>query len=71
MKFVEQIVSASCPDCGEKIDLGPQPKEGQTVTCPECWAYLKVVNLEPLQLSWDTFELEDEEDETLDEDKGK
>ena len=67
MKVAAQTIITSCPDCGEKIDLGPQPEEGQMVTCPECWAYLKVVNLDPLILSWDTFELEDEEDEAQDE----
>jgi len=67
MKTITQALRASCPDCGEKIDLGPHPEEGQVVTCPECWAYLKVVNLDPLKLDWDTFELEDDEDEALDE----
>ena len=67
MKVATQTIIASCPDCGENIDLGPQPEEGQMVTCPECWAYLKVVNLDPLILSWDIFELEDEEDEAEDE----
>ena len=66
MKVAAQTIIASCPDCGERIDLGPEPEEGQMVTCPECWAYLKVISLEPLILSWDTFELEDEDDEAQD-----
>ena len=63
MKVAAQTVITSCPDCGEKIDLGPRPKEGQVVTCPECWAYLKVVKLNPLKLDWDTFDLEDDEED--------
>ena len=67
----KQIVTAVCPDCGEKIDLGPQLKVGLKVTCPECWAYLEIVNLDPLILSWDTFGLEDDEDdlENMEEDQ--
>lgn len=57
----EQTITAICPDCGERIDLGSQPQEEQEVTCPECWASLKVVSLDPPTLSWDTFEDEDEE----------
>lgn len=63
MKVATQTITASCPDCGEDVDLGPRPQEGQMITCPECWAYLKVENLDPLILNWDNFELEDEDDE--------
>jgi lysine biosynthesis protein LysW len=67
----EQVITAFCPDCGEKIDLGPQPEAGLKITCPECWAYLEIVNLEPLTLKWDTFGIEDDEDElqNMEEDK--
>ena len=47
MEVIEKINIAPCPDCGHNIDLGPQPKKGQSVTCPECWAYLEIVDLEP------------------------
>ena len=60
---IKQVVTALCPDCGEEIDLGSQFEVGLKVTCPECWAYLEIVNLEPLVLNWDTPELEDDEDE--------
>ena len=63
MDVVEKINRAPCPDCGHNIDLGPQPERGQSVTCPECWAYLKVVELKPLALSWDIFDSDDEEEE--------
>lgn len=69
MEVTTQSIIASCPDCGEEIDLGPQSEEGQIVTCPECWAYLKVVALEPLTLSWENFELDEEEDESDDDGK--
>ena len=45
-----------CPDCEYEIHLSSQVKLGEKVTCPECWAYLNVVNLEPLELAWVTEE---------------
>jgi lysine biosynthesis protein LysW len=69
MKKITQAMIASCPDCGESIDLGPQVEEGEMVTCPECWAYLKVINLEPLVLSWDSFEDDEDDDEEDDDDE--
>lgn len=50
-----------CPDCREKFTLKTQPFLKQRITCPNCWAYLEVVNLNPLRLEWDTIEEEDEE----------
>ena len=64
MNVAKRTATATCPDCGENIDLGPQSREGQKVTCPECWAYLEVASLEPLVLTWDTLALEDDEDES-------
>jgi lysine biosynthesis protein LysW len=63
VKSSEPSVMGSCPDCQFEVDLGPEPHLGQNVTCPECWAYLKVINLQPVELVWDIEEL-DEEDES-------
>jgi lysine biosynthesis protein LysW len=38
----------------------------QKVTCPNCWAYLEVVSLNPLRLSWDAGEYEEVWDEIID-----
>jgi len=53
-----QKMVAPCPDCDQPINLGYRPRQGQNVTCPNCWAYLKIVSLEPLELEWD-IEFED------------
>ena len=54
-------VAAACPDCGERFRLDPSPELGEMVTCPNCWAYLKVTRLEPIELQWDVFDEVDEE----------
>ena len=56
MSATEQTVTVACPDCEYEIDLGTVPEKGQRVTCPECWASLEVVSLEPLELAWETEE---------------
>jgi lysine biosynthesis protein LysW len=64
MNMAEQTVIVKCPDCNYEIDLGVVPELGETITCPECWAYLVVTSLNPLQLSWDMTETEDDDLET-------
>jgi lysine biosynthesis protein LysW len=49
---------ASCLECGQAIDLKSQPKEGQRITCPECGAFLEIINLEPLEFDWAFSEFE-------------
>ena len=49
---------AACPGCGWTIMPGAQPTEGQQVNCPNCGAYLEVINLEPLELDWAFTEFE-------------
>lgn len=56
MEVARQEITAFCPDCGTEIDLQIAPKKGQRVTCPECWAYLEVVSLDPLELAWEMEE---------------
>lgn len=50
--------SAICPDCNETINLGPNPYKGQKFSCPNCWAYLEVINLDPPELAWEVAEEE-------------
>jgi hypothetical protein len=53
---------ASCPGCGWMVSPGSWPKEGQEVTCPNCEAYLEVINVEPLELDWAFTEFESDWD---------
>lgn len=41
-----------CPDCDSTVDLGSNPKRGQTVTCGTCSAYLQVISVSPIELDW-------------------
>jgi alpha-aminoadipate carrier protein LysW len=54
-----------CPVCEGKIDVDEEDvDEGDTISCDECGASLKVVSTEPLELeSADEAEEEEEEDE--------
>ncbi len=54
-------VSTVCPDCHEKFTFQGPPKVGEKVMCPNCWAYLEIVGVNPLKLQWDTAELEEED----------
>ena len=54
-----------CPVCDGKIDVDEEDvDEGDTISCDECGAALKVVGTEPLELE----SAEDEEEEEDDED---
>lgn len=48
------IVTVPCPECEYEISLDFAPQKGEKVTCPNCWAYLEVINVDPLELQWDT-----------------
>lgn len=55
----------TCPVCDEKIDVDEDElDEGDTLSCDECGADLRVVTVDPLEL--EPLEEEDEEDESLD-----
>jgi len=56
--------TAECPQCGNEVNLGTQPKLGKLVECKECGAELEVVWLDPLELDWplDVDEFEEDED---------
>jgi alpha-aminoadipate carrier protein LysW len=53
-----------CPVCDGKIDVDEEDvDEGDTISCDECGAALKVVGTEPLELESAEDVEEDEEDE--------
>ena len=58
------MATALCPDCGQKIVIGPKPKKGQWVSCPHCNADLEIVSISPLELDWAAYD----EDEDFDDD---
>jgi alpha-aminoadipate/glutamate carrier protein LysW len=56
-----------CPECSSAIDVDEEEiDEGETISCEECGAALKVVSKNPLEIeAADDLEEEDEEDEDL------
>lgn len=56
------MAMAFCPECDTRIDLGPEPEEGQKVTCSNCGAYLQVVATSPIELDWVFEEYDDFDD---------
>ena len=60
-----------CPVCEGKIDVDEEDvDEGDTISCDECGADLKVVSTDPLELeSADEAEEEEEEDEEFQEEE--
>ncbi len=54
-----------CPVCEGKIDVDEEEvDEGETISCDECGATLKVIGTDPLELeSAEEIEEEDEEDD--------
>jgi alpha-aminoadipate carrier protein LysW len=61
-----------CPVCDGKIDVDEEDvDEGDTISCDECGAALKVVGTEPLELesAEDLEEEEEEEDGFLEEEE--
>jgi lysine biosynthesis protein LysW len=68
------MATALCPDCGQKIIIGPKPRRGQRVSCPHCDVDLEIVSTSPLELDWpefdadDDFEVDDWDDDEFDDD---
>ena len=53
-----------CPVCDGKIDVDEEEvDEGETISCDECGAALKVIGTAPLELESAEAPDEDEEDE--------
>jgi alpha-aminoadipate/glutamate carrier protein LysW len=61
----------TCPVCEGAIDVDEEDvDEGDTISCDECGADLKVVGTEPLEVeSAEELEEEDEDDEDFIEDE--
>ncbi len=61
----------TCPVCEGNIDVDEEDvDEGDTISCDECGADLKVVGTDPLELeSAEEVEEEDEDDEDFMEDE--
>jgi len=53
VKIQRHSVIVPCPECENDIYLGYSLMEGEKITCPICWAYLIVTDLNPLELNWD------------------
>ncbi len=60
MKSDKQPITVSCPDCDHEIRLGADLKRHDKVTCPNCWAYLEVISLDPLELAWEDTESDED-----------
>ena len=59
MKMTAVLVEARCPDCGEIINLGAEPRLGQVVTCRGCKQDFEVISLDPPKLDWGYDGVED------------
>ncbi len=53
-----------CPECDTQIRLNGSPRKGDQITCNSCGAYLKVVDLSPIELDW-----ADEDEDFIDEEE--
>ena len=60
MVTAKKMVTVSCLDCENPIELNYRPIEGQIINCPHCSAELEVINTQPLELE---FYCDDEEEE--------
>ena len=58
-----QVVTARCPDCGERIRLQGRIHIGRPVICSNCDAELEVIETEPVELDWIDDDDDDEDDE--------
>ena len=62
-----RVIRASCPDCGERIQLKGTVQVGLQVTCPNCDAELEVIETDPVELDW-VYDGDGYDDEDQDED---
>jgi alpha-aminoadipate carrier protein LysW len=61
----------TCPVCDSAIDVDEEDvDEGDSLSCDECGADLKVVSTEPLELE-SADDLEDEDDELSEDEEDK
>ena len=59
------MATAVCPECGSSVNVRGIPTLGQRVRCSDCRTQLRVIALQPLDLTWadEYFEEEKEEDD--------
>jgi len=56
--------TAQCPECGTTVNVSGTPKRGQSVRCGDCRTQLRVISLDPLNLTWaDEYVEEGEQDD--------
>jgi hypothetical protein len=62
MATVKKMVTVSCLDCDNPIELAFQPVNGQIITCPHCDVELEVINTQPVELDFYYEDWEDDDD---------
>ncbi len=68
IKILGRKIMVTCPVCDGDIDVDEEEvDEGDTLSCDECGASLKVLGKDPLELE-SADEEEDDDDEDLDDD---
>jgi lysine biosynthesis protein LysW len=53
------LVEARCPGCGQRVNLGAEPRLGQAISCRGCRQDFEVINLDPPKLDWGYDGVED------------
>ena len=54
---------AACPGCGQRIRLAGKVSWGRKLTCPNCDAWLTVIDTTPIRLCWAYEEWDVDEDD--------
>ncbi len=49
------MITASCPECKNQINLDTNPEIGQTIKCATCQTILEVIWLYPLSLDYPEY----------------
>ena len=52
MVISQKMVTVSCLDCDNPIELNYSPMGGQIINCQHCNAELEVINAHPLELDF-------------------
>jgi lysine biosynthesis protein LysW len=48
--------STYCPECDTEIQMSKNIREGSSITCKSCGAYLQVISLYPFELDWEDID---------------
>lgn len=54
---------AYCLNCSKRIYLGKRPWLGQAVFCERCSADLEITRLNPLELDWTEYLVDEDQDQ--------